>query len=551
LIEQSSIESLKSTLDIIDVIGSFIELKKAGANYKANCPFHGEKTPSFVVSPTKQIYHCFGCGVGGDSIKFIMELEKLNYPEAIEKLASMYNFSLSYTKGQSDYSELSRVLKEIQKWYIKNLDLNQESKNYLYNRGVSNGSIEEFEIGFVPQSSAVLQFLNQQVLPLAKANDAGVIALDDNSNPYARLVNRITFPIYSSNGSIVGFGGRTTTNHPAKYINSPQTKLFNKSRILYGYHRAKQTIYANKRLIVCEGYLDVVMFHQAGFKESVATLGTALTPEHLPLLKKGEPKIILAYDGDKAGVNAAYKASILLTDNGFDGGVVIFGEDKDPADMIANGDIPEVDKMLREPKPLIVFILEKIADSYNLQDPKSKESAFLEMKKYLSSLSQILSDSYISVASSILGISPNLFMQRTITPTQKIMQHKDDIVQLCIMKTLLENPNLIDSVIDVVPSYIFGGYSKLFDIIAKGDLSNPNLMGLLVDDTLQIMTQKELKSTLINLILKEYLIDIKKITNNHSIDYKTRSFMIRKIRTDIIPRLKKGELVTYESNIVI
>ncbi len=551
MIEQSSIESLKSTLDIIDVIGSFIELKKAGANYKANCPFHGEKTPSFVVSPTKQIYHCFGCGVGGDSIKFIMELEKLNYPEAIEKLASMYNFSLSYTKGQSDYSELSRVLKEIQKWYIKNLDLNQESKNYLYNRGVSNGSIEEFEIGFVPQSSAVLQFLNQQVLPLAKANDAGVIALDDNSNPYARLVNRITFPIYSSNGSIVGFGGRTTTNHPAKYINSPQTKLFNKSRILYGYHRAKQTIYANKRLIVCEGYLDVVMFHQAGFKESVATLGTALTPEHLPLLKKGEPKIILAYDGDKAGVNAAYKASILLTDNGFDGGVVIFGEDKDPADMIANGDIPEVDKMLREPKPLIVFILEKIADSYNLQDPKSKESAFLEMKKYLSSLSQILSDSYISVASSILGISPNLFMQRTITPTQKIMQHKDDIVQLCIMKTLLENPNLIDSVIDVVPSYIFGGYSKLFDIIAKGDLSNPNLMGLLVDDTLQIMTQKELKSTLINLILKEYLIDIKKITNNHSIDYKTRSFMIRKIRTDIIPRLKKGELVTYESNIVI
>jgi len=551
LIEQSSIESLKSTLDIIDVIGSFIELKKAGANYKANCPFHGEKTPSFVVSPTKQIYHCFGCGVGGDSIKFIMELEKLNYPEAIEKLASMYNFSLSYTKGQSDYSELSRVLKEIQKWYIKNLDLNQESKNYLYNRGVSNGSIEEFEIGFVPQSSAVLQFLNQQVLPLAKANDAGVIALDDNSNPYARLVNRITFPIYSSNGSIVGFGGRTTTNYPAKYINSPQTKLFNKSRILYGYHRAKQTIYANKRLIVCEGYLDVVMFHQAGFKESVATLGTALTPEHLPLLKKGEPKIILAYDGDKAGVNAAYKASILLTDNGFDGGVVIFGEDKDPADMIANGDIPEVDKMLREPKPLIVFILEKIADSYNLQDPKSKESAFLEMKKYLSSLSQILSDSYISVASSILGISPNLFMQRTITPTQKIMQHKDDIVQLCIMKTLLENPNLIDSVIDVVPSYIFGGYSKLFDIIAKGDLSNPNLMGLLVDDTLQIMTQKELKSTLINLILKEYLIDIKKITNNHSIDYKRRSFMIRKIRTDIIPRLKKGELVTYESNIVI
>jgi len=551
LIEQSSIESLKNSLDIVDVIGSFIELKKAGANYKANCPFHGEKTPSFVVSPTKQIYHCFGCGVGGDSIKFLMELEKLNYPEAIEKLASIYNFSLSYTKGQSDYGELTRVLKEVQKWYVKNLDLNQESKNYLYSRGVSGSSIEEFEIGFVAKSSSVLNFLNSQLLPLAKANDAGVVALDEQSNFYARLVNRITFPIYSSNGSIVGFGGRTTTNHSAKYINSPQTKLFNKSRILYGYHRAKHTIYSNKRLIVCEGYLDVIMFHQAGFKESVATLGTALTLEHLPLLKKGEPKIILAYDGDKAGVEAAYKASILLTNNGFDGGVVLFTDDKDPADMIANGDIPEVDKMLREPKPLIVFILEKIATSYNLQEPKSKESAFFEMKKYLSSLSQILNDSYIPIASSILGVSPNLFLQQTITPTQKIVEQKDDITYLCIIKTILENPNLIDSVIDVVPVEIFGRYRELFQTVVRGDLTNPNLMGLLVDETLKVMSQKELQSTLINLILKEYLMDIKRVTNNQSIDYKKRSFIIRKIRTDIIPRLKKGELVAYESNIII
>lgn len=551
MIEQSSIESLKNSLDIIDVVGSFIELKKAGANYKANCPFHGEKTPSFVVSPTKQIYHCFGCGVGGDSIKFIMELEKLNYPEAIEKLASMYNFSLSYTKGKGDYSETTRVLKEIQKWYIKNLDLNQESKKYLYDRGISSASIEEFEIGFVSHSSAVLQFLNAHVLPMGKAHDAGVIALDEQSNPYARLVNRITFPIYSSNGAIVGFGGRTTTNHPAKYINSPQTKLFNKSRILYGYHRAKKTIYEKKRLVVCEGYLDVVMFHQAGFKESVATLGTALTPEHLPLLKKGEPKIILAYDGDKAGVAAAYKASILLTDNGFDGGVVLFGDSQDPADMIANGNSVEVDRMLREPKPLIVFILESIANSYDLKDPKAKENAFFQMKQYLSTLSQILSDSYISIASSILGISPNLFIQNSITPPplQNIVQQKDDIVQLSIMKTLLENTNLIDSILDVVPSSIFGRYSALFDMIARDDIDNPMLMGLQLDESFEVMNQKELKATLINIILKEYLMDIQKITNNHSIDYKTRSFIIRKIRTDMIPRLKKGELIAYENKI--
>ena len=144
MIDNASIESLKNSIDIIDVVGNFVELRKAGANYKANCPFHGEKTPSFVVSPSKQIYHCFGCGVGGDSIKFVMELEKLTYPEAIEKLASMFNFSLSYTKGSSDYSDAKRILEAIQTWYVKNLEHNETAKQYLKERGIAQSSIERF-----------------------------------------------------------------------------------------------------------------------------------------------------------------------------------------------------------------------------------------------------------------------------------------------------------------------------------------------------------------------------------------------------------------------
>ena len=269
MIENNSIEILKSTVDIIDVIGNYIELKKAGANFKANCPFHGEKTPSFVVSPSKQIYHCFGCGVGGDAIKFVMEIEKLSYPEAIEKVASTYNFTLQYTKGSSDYSESKRVLESVQKWYVKNLDLNKEAKEYLYNRGITNNSIEKFEIGYVGKGQNVLNFLSSNLFPFPKAEESGVIAKGERGEFYARLVERVIFPIYSSNGSIVGFGGRTLGNHPAKYINSPQTKLFNKSRLLYGYHKAKESIYKNKKLIVCEGYLDVISFHQAGFTEAV------------------------------------------------------------------------------------------------------------------------------------------------------------------------------------------------------------------------------------------------------------------------------------------
>jgi len=417
MIDNASIESLKNSIDIVDVVGNFIELRKAGANYKANCPFHGEKTPSFVVSPSKQIYHCFGCGVGGDSIKFVMELEKLSYPEAIEKLASMYNFSLAYTKGSSDYSDAKRVLESIQTWYVNNLENNPTAKQYLLDRGIAQSSIQRFGIGYVPDGASVMHFLNSALLLLPKAVEAGIIAQGEGGGYYARLVERITFPIFSTSGAAVGFGGRTITNHPAKYINSPQTKLFNKSRLLYGYDLAKESIYKNKKLIVCEGYLDVVMFHQAGFTEAVASMGTALTPEHLPLLRKGDPKIILAYDGDKAGVAAALKAAQMLSVANFDGGVVLFPDGQDPADLIANGQSEEVAKLLREAKPLIPFVLEKIIYAYDLNDPRAKEAAFGAAKQFLEGLSQIIKDSYIPMAATLLGISPALFW-RTNTAQQ-------------------------------------------------------------------------------------------------------------------------------------
>ncbi len=359
MIDTASIETLKNTIDIVDVIGNYIELKKAGANYKACCPFHGEKTPSFVVSPSKQIYHCFGCGVGGDGIKFVMELEKLTYPEAVEKLASMFNFSLNYTEGKGDYSEAKRVLEAMQSWYIKNLSHASSALSYLHNRGINQNSIETFGVGFVPSGNEVMNFIHSTLIPLGTAEEAGIIATSEDGR-YARLVDRITFPIYSTSGGIVGFGGRTISNHPAKYINSPQTKLFNKSRLLYGYHQAKEHIYASRKIIICEGYLDVIMLHQGGFKEAVATLGTALTNEHLPLLRKGDPKIILAYDGDKAGIAAALKAAQMLSIAGFDGGVVLFPNGQDPADLIAKNESELLAKLFREYKPFNEFVIEKL-----------------------------------------------------------------------------------------------------------------------------------------------------------------------------------------------
>ncbi len=552
MIDNASIESLKNSIDIVDVIGSFIELRKAGANYKANCPFHGEKTPSFVVSPSKQIYHCFGCGVGGDSIKFVMELEKLSYPESIEKLASMHNFSLTYTKGSSDYSDAKRVLEAIGQWYTKNLNQNATAKQYLLDRGINQSSIERFEIGYVPAGQQVMQFLTSALLPLPKAVEAGIIAQSENGQGYyARLVERITFPIYSASASIVGFGGRTITNHPAKYINSPQTKLFNKSRLLYGYHLAKESIYKNKKIIICEGYLDVVMFHQAGFTEAVAGMGTALTTEHLPMLRKGDPKVILAYDGDKAGVNAALKAAQMLSVAGFDGGVVLFPDGQDPADLIAKGQSEAVATLLREAKPLIPFVLEKIVEQYDLRDPRAKEAGFGAVKQYIDTLSPIIKDAYIPTAATLLGLSPGFFGTgaKPERARDNFSQKRDDVAQLSILKTLIEYPNLIDNVLAVLDVDMFGQYAGLFSALINGEHENPGLVGLSLDEGFEVLSEEELNNSLRNFLIKHYDMKLKSVASSKQIPFEKKSYLIRKIRTDIIPRLKKGELVAFDPSL--
>ncbi len=551
MIDSASIEGLKSTLDIVDVVGNYIELKKAGANYKANCPFHDEKTPSFVVSPSKQIYHCFGCGAGGDAIKFVMDIEKLSYPEAVEKLASTYNYTLRYTKSNNGGNNLKRVLDTTQNWYTKNLDLVPFAREYLKNRGINQNSIEKFGIGYATSSNAFIDFLHSHHIPLTQALEAGTVARDDNGRYYARLIERITFPIHSTAGAIVGFGGRTLTNHPAKYINSPQTKLFNKSRLLFGYHLAKDAIYRQKEIVVCEGYLDVIMMHQIGFNNSVATLGTALTADHLPLLHKGNPKVILAYDGDSAGVNAALKASKLLASHSFEGGVVLFLDNKDPADM-ALGDKQGLAELISHPTPFIEFVITQIAHSYNISNPYEKEKAFLEIKNFLNTLSPILQDSYIPLASSILSISPQMFGTRRDNYPKRSNNSKlkQDPAWLSLIKTMIQNSELIDEAIDILPPHIAGVHQEAYKALIRGDTNHPDIIRVSIDENIPVLDDKMFHKTIITQ-LKRYYKQLLSTIAKSSIEYEKKSWLIRKIRTDILPRLEKGELVPYESNITI
>jgi len=542
MISKNSIEYLKTNLEIVDVISQFIELKKTGANFKACCPFHGEETPSFVVSPQKQIYHCFGCGVGGDSIKFVMEYEKLTYPEAIEKLASMYNISLSYDNTQKKQD--TKIITKLNEYYQKLLYKNQTALNYLKQRGISDFSIEKFEIGYAPTSNETINYLKNKFLNLADAKEFGLIDSGQNGL-YARFIERITFPIYTITGHIVGFGGRTITGHNAKYINSPQTKLFNKSRLLYGYHIAKESIYKKKKLIVTEGYLDVVMLHQAGFTNSVATLGTALTQDHLPLLKRGEPDVIIAYDGDKAGLNAAYKASLLLSHSQFEGGVVIFEDGLDPADMVKNKQIDRLNSMLNSPQQFVPFVINYIITQYNLNDPNQKQKALQESNEYLKTLAPILQEEYASYISRKLNINQNMVQVKHHQNQRvgNVSLTSIDIAELNIIKTAIEDEDLYTLIKQSLASDMFQTHKMEFEQLLI-DKNNPSLVNIVLNEQLKIFSKDDLVKQMILIMMPYYSKMLQQINYDPNINFKEKTKQVRSLKMKL-ENLKKGKLISF------
>ena len=551
MIAQDSIEALKARLDIVDVVGNYVELKKAGGNFKAPCPFHDEKSPSFVVSPQKQIYHCFGCGAGGDSVKFVMEYEKLNYPEALEKLAQNYNFTLTYTDSKHNKPR-SQVMDRLNEWYQTLLTQNKTALTYVQKRGIFESSIEKFGIGYAPDSNATLNYIRSQQFAIKEAIDMGVVGYEPTRNQtYARFIERVTFPIYSANGSIVGFGGRTITGHNAKYVNSPETAYFNKSRLLYAYHLAKQALYKKNEIIITEGYLDVIMLHQAGFDNAVATLGTALTHEHLPLLRKGSPRVVMAYDGDKAGRAAALKASKLLSASGFNGGVVVFAGGLDPADMVKEGRVEELADMFRDPKPFIEFVLDEILSLYDLTNPKEKESCMGEGVSYLKTLSPLLQEEYKTYLASRLGgmgVSPSLvklntgYQQNQNTPLMQKNTHRD-MWELTLIKTVIEKPYLIEQILDVLDPSLLQFHAREFSLALANKTDAPELMAIEVDESIVVLKDAEaLNAELITFLSRYYERELRKVNIAQNISFEEKAFYIRKFRGKIA-KLKRGQLV--------
>lgn len=543
MISAESIEQLKQRADIYEIVSQYLELRRAGANYTALCPFHNENTPSFIVNPQRNIFKCFGCGEGGDSISFIMKIENLAFGEAVEKLAMLCNFTLAYEKKHSVDSAIFTHLERIARYYQNRADENIIS--YIKNRGINAESIAKFKIGFSGGSAEFVSFLGREQMPFDKLLEVGIIG-QDNGRIYARFNNRIMFPIFDINGRVVGFGGRILEGEKsAKYINSQQSKIFNKSRLLYGYNFAKDAIFKERKIIVTEGYIDVIMLHQAGFKNAVATLGTALTELHLPLLSRGEVDILLCYDGDSAGVNAAFKASALLANKS--GGVVIFEGGKDPADMVKEGRIDELARLFSAPVPFIKFVLSQIAGRFDLKDPLQKERALKEISAFMQTLSPILRESYKDFVANLLQISPHLLRVKSVAKNAEsnadsAFFRKEISAEDILLKSILEDNSLLDLALEYLSDDIFSK-KEAFLALKRGDLNQDDLLGIAIDGNIRALGAEDFKEQVRLFLINAHQKILENLKQNDApIDKIAIAFKINQK----ISLLKSGKLVRYE-----
>ena len=455
MISKNSIENLKNIVDIADVVGSYIPLKKSGANFVCVCPFHNDKHPSMSISPSKGIYHCFSCKAGGDAIKFVMEYEKLGYVEAIEKLASIYNVALEYTSSKNEPKIDKKILENLNLHYKTLLYKNPEALNYLKSRSITDAIIEKWELGWAAGSQNTLNLLQNENIEPKEALEVGAIKQNE-SGYYASFINRITFPIYNHLGRLVGFGGRTISDNPAKYINSPQSQIFDKSKIFYGYDKAKSEIYRSHSIVICEGYMDCIMLHAAGINNAVAVLGTALTQKHIPLIQRGDIKVTLSFDSDSAGINAAFKSARLLMEHQIDGKVVLISGGKDPAELVASGKDMELRDMLSGGVELGEFYITQLVKNLNPKTPIEIAKSLKAIQEFSFGLNPIVADAYVPLVSTLLRIDPgsfrlskttkrrdnsNLAKTQTNTQIQNLpVIEKKDIAELSILKNMLKNP---------------------------------------------------------------------------------------------------------------
>ena len=385
------VEEIRMKNDIVDVISGYVKLTRRGSSYFGLCPFHNEKSPSFSVSPGKQMYYCFGCGAGGNVFTFLMEYENFTFVEALKFLADRAGVELpqmEYSKEAKEQADLKNTLLEINKqaakfyYYQLHTERGKQGYDYLKGRGLSDDTIRKFGLGYSDKYGSLLyRFLKEKGYDDEILRQSGLFLADEVHGMQDKFWNRVIYPIMDANSRVIGFGGRVMGDGKPKYLNSPETKIFDKSRNLYGLHLARSS--RRKNLIICEGYMDVISMHQAGFNNAVASLGTALTSLQAGLMKRYTDEVLVIYDSDEAGVKAALRAIPMLKGVGLTTRVVNLRPYKDPDEFIKNLGAEAFEERIASARNVFMYSLEVLEKDYDMNSPEGKTEFMKETARRL------------------------------------------------------------------------------------------------------------------------------------------------------------------------
>ena len=555
------VEEVRMKNDIVDVISGYVKLQKKGSNYFGLCPFHNEKSPSFSVSPSKQMYYCFGCGAGGNVITFVMEYENYSFMEALQMLADRAGVALpkqEYSKEAKEAADLRTALLEINRmaanYYYYQLTNPQGEAGYRYlrDRQLSDDTIRHFGLGFANKTSDDLyRYLRAKGYDDRILKETGLVTIEERG-AHDKFWNRVMFPIMDVNNRVIGFGGRVMGAGEPKYLNSPETKLFDKSRNLYGLNYARLS--REKYILICEGYMDVIAMHQAGFTNAVASLGTAFTTQHAALLKRYTDKVVLTYDSDGAGTKAALRAIPILRDVGISIRVLNMQPYKDPDEFIKNMGAEAFRERIEQARNSFLFEIDVLKRNYEMEDPEQKTEFYNQVAKKLCEFPEALErDNYLEAVSreffinyedlkrlvnrmgARLGpVSPREEEESTSVKKKKDREDGKNQSQRLLLTWLIENPFLFDKIEGIITpdDFIEDLYHQVarmvFDGHAAGNLNPAEILNHFINDE----EQDRVVAGLFNASLKESLDNeeqkkafsetIMKVKKN-SLDYASRN----------------------------
>jgi len=470
---QDLIEEIRETANIVEVISSYIPVKRAGRSYKALCPFHPDRNPSLMISEEKGLWHCFGCGAGGDIFSFVMRMENLDFMEAARLIAERIGIAFEWDRRESERDKLFDICETCANYWhdvLLNRPEGARGREYLENRGLTKETIEEFRLGFAPSDvRELLELLRKKEFTPEEMTKSGVFSKREDGL-HLLFENRVIFPIFSHDGKVVAFGGRVLDDSTPKYINSFETLIFKKGRVLYGFNIAKRHIAETKKVVIVEGYMDVISLHQAGIKNVIASLGTALTQDHLQFLRRYAEEIFLAFDPDSPGMNAALRVTPLIEEAHLSAKVLLLPEGKDPDEFVKEYGKEAFERLQREAMDIYDFQLRKTLEKgeegkrevvdiiSKIEDPGRRNQLSKKLaeelaggrpemvREYMDWIAAEIKRRRVGERRRVVGSSP---------PVEISISKGEEKAERELIRSLLLQPSFIPSLIDVLSEEAF------------------------------------------------------------------------------------------------